>query len=514
MSNKYLLIVLSILPNSLYAAHILSLFAMPVPSQYAFIEPLLKELAARGHQITSITSFPQKQPIPNFRDVVVKKNNNLFIDFQNFTVDNIEANYYEIVDEMYNRAFQMCINVQNDAAVRQILDQEKIDLIILEVFFSESFFGLSEYLQAPIVGVSTLGTMISIDELVGNISPMSYLPNLILPLHEMTFWERLLNVMLYFVELAHYYRKYMPIQKQIYNFYYTNAKLTFEEAQTNFSLVLLNDHFSLTTPRPYVPNMIEVAGLNIVTNPEPLTPVVKQILDSGRKGVILISLDVKLNPQTVNIFLQQFKSMPQLILWKTSQKIPNPPPNVYVSPNFVEASILPHPNIQLYITPGGFLSIIESVYHGLPILGVVSTEKQEDYVDYVKRVGNGVSIKLHTISEKSFAKAFNELLGSPYYTNIAKTLSHRFRDQQNTPMERAVYWIEYVLRHKGARHLRNMGQNLTWWQFYNIDVIFAILCVFALITFLALVFVKILIQFLWKLKTKRKLSNVNKEKKV
>ncbi|KNC20904.1 hypothetical protein FF38_00288 [Lucilia cuprina] len=514
MPFKYLLIVLCIFPNSLYAAHILSLFGMPVPSQYAFIEPLLKELARRGHQITSITSFPQKQPVPNFRDVVVKKNLNLFIDYKNFTVDNIESNYYEIMDDLYNRAFQMCINIQNDATVRHILDKEKIDLIIMEVFFSESFFGLSEYLQAPIVGVSTLGAMISIDELVGNISPKSYLPNLILPLHEMTFWERLLNVILYFVELAHYYRKYMPIQKQIYNFYYPNAKLTFEEAQKNFSLVLLNDHFVLTTPRPYVPNMIEVAGLNIVTNPEPLTPVIKQILDSSHEGVILISLDVKLNPQTINIFLQQFKSMPQIVFWKTSQKISNPPSNVYISPNFVEASILPHPNIQLYINPGGFLSIIESVYHGLPILGVISTEKQEDYVDYVKRVGNGVSIKLHTITEKSLAKAFNELLETPYYANIAKTLSLRFRDQQNTPLERAVYWIEYVLRHKGAAHLRNMGQNLTWWQFYNVDVIIAILCIFALISFLALVLVKILIQFLWKLKTKRNISNMNKEKKV
>ncbi|XP_037824336.1 UDP-glycosyltransferase UGT4-like [Lucilia sericata] len=386
MHSKYLLIVLCIFPNSLYAAHILSLFGVPMRSQYDFIEPLLRELAGRGHQITSITNFPQKEAIPNFRDVVVEKNKHLFFGYHNFTLDNLEANYYELVDEIYSQAIQMCINIQNDTAVRQIFDNEKIDLIILDVFFAESFFGLSEYLKAPIVGVSTMGTISPIDELVGNVSPMSYIPHLYLPLRQMNFWQRFLNVLLEFLEWAHFYRKYMVLQKQIYKFYYPNAQLTFEEAHRNFSLVLLNDHFSLTTPRPYVPNMIEVAGLNIVTNPEPLKPNIKYILDNAREGVILITLDTLMNPYTLDIFCQQFKTLPYTILWKTSQKIPYTLPNVHIDANFVVASILPHPNLKLYITHGGFLSIIESIYHGLPILGVSSIEKQDNFVDYIHKI--------------------------------------------------------------------------------------------------------------------------------
>ncbi|KAM7343503.1 UDP-glucosyltransferase 2-like isoform 2-T2 [Cochliomyia hominivorax] len=470
MYIKYLIIVLCVRSLTLEAAHILSLFGVPLPSQYAFIEPLLKQLAARGHQITSISNYPQKQPIENFRDVVVEKNKNLFRDVQNFTLDNIEANYYEVVDEIYNRAIQMCKNIQNDAAVRHILDNEKIDLIIMEVFFSESFFGLSEYLNAPMVGVST-------------------------------------------IEWAHYYYKYFPVQKQIYQYYYPNAQLTFEEAQKNFSLVLLNDHFTLSTPRPYVPNMIEVAGLNIVTKPDPLPEELKQLLDNARQGVILISLDIYMDCKTVNVFLQQFKRMPQIILWKTSRKFLNfeIPSNVYISNNFTESSILPHPHLQLYVTSGSFLTIVESVYHGLPILGIASTEKQDDYIDYIKKIGNGVSIKLPSISEKILAKAFNEILSSSHYINIAKTLSQRFRDQQNTPMERAIYWIEYVLRHKGAAHLRNMGQSLTWWQFYNIDVILFIICLCILLITLALIILKIIIEFLCNVKVRK---NIEVKKKI
>lgn len=60
------------------AARILAILAFPGPSQYEFIQPLLRELAKRGHHITSVNNFRQKEPIDNFRDVVVEENLHLF----------------------------------------------------------------------------------------------------------------------------------------------------------------------------------------------------------------------------------------------------------------------------------------------------------------------------------------------------------------------------------------------------------------------------------------------------
>ncbi|TMW45051.1 hypothetical protein DOY81_009869 [Sarcophaga bullata] len=494
MHWKFVLIFLSIYISNVKTARILSIFGMPIPSQYGFIEPLLKELAARGHHITSINNYPQEQPLENFRDVVVKENKHLFDDFQNFTMDNIDTNYYEVIDGIYNRTYQMCLNVQNNAEVRQIFDNEHFDLIILEIYFSESFTGLAEHLKAPLVAVSTMCIQTSIDVLVGNVSPLSYVPNWILPLQQMNFWQRLLNILLHLVEWMDYYFKYLPVQKQIYDRYFPHNKMSFEEARKNFSLILLNDHFSLTMPRPLVPNMIEVAGLNIKNPADPLTPLLKTILDKAFAGAILISFDISIDHQQLQIFLQQFKSMKELILWRTPQLFNHIslPSNVLVSSNFSVSSILSHPNLKLYVTHGSFLSIIESVYYGLPILGITTYEKNDDFMDYIKKVGNGLTLKLQAITNRSLNKAFTELLHTPYFANHAKTLSIRFRDQQNTPMEKAVYWIEYVLRHKGATHLRNLGQNLTWWQFYNLDVYVALVCMFALVIFLAFFVLKVL----------------------
>jgi len=38
-------------------------------------------------------------------------------------------------------------------------------------------------------------------------------------------------------------------------------------------------------------------------------------------------------------------------------------------------------------------------------------------------------------------------------------------------MEQAVYWTEYVIRHKGAPHLRSALLDLAWYQYFLLDVI-------------------------------------------
>ena len=46
------------------------------------------------------------------------------------------------------------------------------------------------------------------------------------------------------------------------------------------------------------------------------------------------------------------------------------------------------------------------------------------------------------------------------------------RDQKESPLERAVYWIEYVIRHRGASHLRTATRKLSLYQRCLVDVSF------------------------------------------
>lgn len=59
-------------------------------------------------------------------------------------------------------------------------------------------------------------------------------------------------------------------------------------------------------------------------------------------------------------------------------------------------------------------------------------------------------------------------------------VSALMHDQIDQPLDRAIYWIEYVIRHRGAPHLRNSSRDLFLLQRGLVDVILAILaaCLF------------------------------------
>lgn len=77
------------------------------------------------------------------------------------------------------------------------------------------------------------------------------------------------------------------------------------------------------------------------------------------------------------------------------------------------------------------------------------------------------------------------------------------RDKPVDPAESVNFWVEYVIRHKGAPHWRSAALDLEWYQYLLIDVVLFLLAINAVIVY-AMV-------FLWKLWRSKKCSV--KEKK-
>jgi len=61
------------------------------------------------------------------------------------------------------------------------------------------------------------------------------------------------------------------------------------------------------------------------------------------------------------------------------------------------------------------------------------------------------------------------------YTKNAKITSEIFKDRPMSPEKSVVYWTEYVIRHKGAPHLKSQALNLTWYQYFLLDMITVVL---------------------------------------
>lgn len=63
------------------------------------------------------------------------------------------------------------------------------------------------------------------------------------------------------------------------------------------------------------------------------------------------------------------------------------------------------------------------------------------------------------------------------YLQRARYLSNIFRDDTQTPIEKAVSSIEYVLRHKGAPFLRSPAVDMPVYQQALLDVVAGLLAI-------------------------------------
>lgn len=76
-----------------------------------------------------------------------------------------------------------------------------------------------------------------------------------------------------------------------------------------------------------------------------------------------------------------------------------------------------------------------------------------------------------------------------------------FTDKPKSSLDTAIYWIEYVIRHKGAHHLKPLTVHMSWYELFSIDVITVYSAVFIIGLYLI---VKLVSFFVKKLVDKNK----------
>lgn len=108
---------------------------------------------------------------------------------------------------------------------------------------------------------------------MGNPAPASYVPASLVGLSDrMNFWERLENFIFGLTEEVIYRFKTLPDMDKVMRKYFGDDLPPIQDILRNTSLVLVNHHYSLGFPRPYLPNMVEIGGYH-VPPPKPLPKV-------------------------------------------------------------------------------------------------------------------------------------------------------------------------------------------------------------------------------------------------
>lgn len=244
----------------------------------------------------------------------------------------------------------------------------------------------------------------------------------------------------------------------------------------NTSIVFVNTHFTLNGPRPWNPNIIEVGGINVVP-PMPLPQNFQELLDKSTDGVIYFSMGTIVKPSTLTdtarkAFVRVFASLKQTVLWKYDGVLPDKPPNVHTGTWFPQRDLLAHKNVILFISHCGNLGLNEAVHEGVPIICIPVFGDQPYNARCVESRGIGTFLDFH--KDFTYGKIKSTIGGflsntSSYAIN-AKKVSKAYKDRPMSPLQTAVYWVEYVIRHQGAYHIRSPGRNMSWYEYRNYDV--------------------------------------------
>lgn len=71
--------------------------------------------------------------------------------------------------------------------------------------------------------------------------------------------------------------------------------------------------------------------------------------------------------------------------------------------------------MKLFISHGGFLSTLEAVYFGVPIIGIPVFGDQHTNIATAVENGYALHVPLTGLSEEKLSKALNEMLTNPKY---------------------------------------------------------------------------------------------------
>lgn len=123
----------------------------------------------------------------------------------------------------------------------------------------------------------------------------------------------------------------------------------------------------------------------------------------------------------------------------------------------------------------------------------------------LERDSHGIKVDYTTMMEDDFRNAVETVLFNKSYSENVKRYSVLYKDRPLTARQSVVYWSEYVIRHRGAAHLKSPLVYMTWYEAANLDVMAFILLVIILIVWILKVFWEITFKLVKKISVKDKL---------
>ncbi|KRY17223.1 putative UDP-glucuronosyltransferase ugt-58 [Trichinella patagoniensis] len=319
-------------------------------------------------------------------------------------------------------------------------------------------------------------------------SPPSYIP--VLGTHYtdvMNFVERTHNFLLYLRTLFIHHRIVLKSVDSVLQKHYPNITEAFY-IERNASLNFVNTPALFDFPRPFMPRVVFVGCLQCRL-PKPLPDLFEKFVSEAddENGFLLFttgfSVPWNVTPHRIlRTFVDAFRVLPHRIVWQYNGKpIKDLSPNVMTSSWVPQQDLLGHPKCRGFITHGGLNSLLESMWHGVPVLGVPMFREHRDYVLRITARNAGLMLPKSALTKESVSGKIRRLTKDKTYKENALAFKNLLRDVPYTELELATFWVEFIFHHQEVPHARSGADELNLLQYFLVDVIaFLSACLFAL----------------------------------
>jgi glucuronosyltransferase len=487
--------------SSAFCANILYLSSVPSRNNFIWCKTILESLNEKGHNITALSADIEESRV-NFTYIhleaiystVYNKNKSKKVDWENLT----QFKSFQLFRDLSEKSCTGAVNSKGYKKLLNYPENFKIDVVIADFTLGPCLYGLvDKFKNPPLVGVSPSFGLDQLARTSGSLIFPAFVPASDLQFNDkMNFVERFESTINHAMSIAAFKYFIVPKVDKIVRKFHPKAPYL-EEIEKQTGIYLISNNPMMNFKEPHFSNVRLVGGLHI-KKPKNLTSELKSIADDAKDGLIFVSLgeNFKLENKQIETILRTFNKLPQFtFLWKfqmNSKVIKNLPKNVKILSKLPQSEIFVHPNTKLFITDCNLLDIQEAIFNGVSVLTILQTGKRffEDFQDFNKfqsvhrlvEIGVAEKISIKDLSEEKLFNLIKNMIESLKYQNKVKSISSAMRDRMETPLEEAVFWIEWLIRHPDV-DLQGPASELNIFARHSLDVFAVIFMIILMLSF-------------------------------
>ncbi|XP_004623494.1 UDP-glucuronosyltransferase 3A1 [Octodon degus] len=482
--QELLLLVCFFLPQILVSegAKILTVSQLGA-SHYILMDKVSSILQDHGHQVTKLLN--KEATIPDLKEeekpykvidwVLPEKNRNEILKHIHSLVEVLDGrDVFDVILKLWEHMGTSCSYLLHRDDIMNSLRNESFDLVFLDATDLCAFL-IAEKLEKPFVVLLSMFHYVDF----GLPSPLSYVPVYGSFLtDQMDFWGRVRNFLMSFVFYVKQWQMHSTFDNVIKEHFPEGSRPVFSHLLQKAELWFINCDFGFDFARPLLPNTVYIGGLlekPIKPIPQDLENFINKFNDTGFILVALGSFISRFQTQTVLKEMNKaFANLSQGVIWKCDHSLW--PKDIKLAQNVKMVNWLPqndllaHPSIRLFVTHCGMNSIMETIQHGVPIVGIPVFFDQPDNMVRVEAKKFGVSLQYNMLTAETLILKIKEVIEDKRYKSAAVAASIIHWSQPLTPTQRLVGWIDHILQTGGAAHLKPYAFQQPWYEQYLLDV--------------------------------------------